>query len=73
MNAESSRAALIVSALWLSLSLAGCYVQGGGPGVVVAEPSVVVEPEVGIFGGWWDGGGARGYGARGGFSRGGRR
>jgi hypothetical protein len=50
----------------LLLSLTGCvgYVQGDGGGAVVAEPDFF------WFGGYDDGGRARGYGQRGAESRG---
>jgi hypothetical protein len=56
----------LLSGFGLALSLAGCvgYVQGDGDGVVVGEP------ELTIFGGYGDGGPARGYGRRGAISRG---
>jgi len=57
--------ALSLAGLGLSLALMGCfgYVQGPGGGVVV-------EPDLFLFGGYYDGGPARGYGWRGAQSRG---
>jgi len=58
--------ARIVSWLGLALVLTGCigYVQGDGGDDLVAQPDLT------IFGGYVDGGPARGYGRRGAESRG---
>ena len=60
------RAARIVSGLVLLVASAGCvgYVRGDGDGVVA------VEPDVYLFGGYYDGAPYRDYGRRGHESRG---
>jgi hypothetical protein len=65
MNKANGRALLIVSGFALTLALAGCvgYVEGDGGGVVAAEPDVY------LFGGYYDGGPYRDYGRRGADSR----
>ena len=64
MRISASRTAQTVSGLSLLLALAGCvgYVQGDG-GVAASEPDFF------WFGGYGDGGDARGYGHRGEESR----